>query len=452
MTERAELMRIYRSNGISSISLMRDHYNKHDNGGDIQPSDATFRATLTNPVNSYRSNAPAGIGDAAITKATGLLNPITAATLTAAPLGAISKINAAAKAYKAAKIANPIIASTIEASSTSAFNQTLPVKESDLFITQRGEGSVPYIFKRLQKENPSAVGEAIQQLTTLEQSRRDRIQEAARYYQNIQDRAKIGATVAGAGLGAYGIYKAIDSKKAFGGNIYDGKGTKSNQMNVSFPYKINPENISSSVDDYRYHAPEYIDNNTSLKEDTKRERLSKFIQAYNINHNNWKEPYTDSLINISKDKNIEPEDLAKVIASESSFDYTQKNSESTAYGLIQETQPNLSQRYKDDPEYKEKVMAEYLNKNRRVEDQFHDIRIELDEIKRLTKGRKLTAGDIKYNLLAPHSNRANLISETSWKNLTKKQKDSLTFGKSTYQDYIDLFNRQMERAFKEKTE
>lgn len=68
MTERAELMRIYRSNGISSISLMRDHYNKHDNGGDIQPSDATFRATLTNPVNSYRSNAPAGIGDAAITK------------------------------------------------------------------------------------------------------------------------------------------------------------------------------------------------------------------------------------------------------------------------------------------------------------------------------------------------------------------------------------------------
>lgn len=97
-------------------------------------------------------------------------------------------------------------------------------------------------------------------------------------------------------------------------------------------------------------------------------------------------------------------------------------------------------------------MAEYLNKNRRVEDQFHDIRIELDEIKRLTKGRKLTAGDIKYNLLAPHSNRANLISETSWKNLTKKQKDSLTFGKSTYQDYIDLFNRQMERAFKEKTE
>jgi hypothetical protein len=338
MTERAELMRIYRSNGISSISLMRDHYNKHDNGGDIQSSDATFRATLTNPVNSYRSNAPAGIGDAAITKATGLLNPIT------------------------------------------------------------------------------------------------------------------GATVAGAGLGAYGIYKAIDSKKAFGGNIYDGKGTKSNQMNVSFPYKINPENISSSVDDYRYHAPEYIDNNTSLKEDTKRERLSKFIQAYNINHNNWKEPYTDSLINISKDKNIEPEDLAKVIASESSFDYTQKNSESTAYGLIQETQPNLSQRYKDDPEYKEKVMAEYLNKNRRVEDQFHDIRIELDEIKRLTKGRKLTAGDIKYNLLAPHSNRANLISETSWKNLTKKQKDSLTFGKSTYQDYIDLFNRQMERAFKEKTE
>lgn len=338
MTERAELMRIYRSNGISSISLMRDHYNKHDNGGDIQPSDATFRATLTNPVNSYRSNAPAGIGDAAITKATGLLNPIT------------------------------------------------------------------------------------------------------------------GATVAGAGLGAYGIYKAIDSKKAFGGNIYDGKGTKSNQMNVSFPYKINPENISSSVDDYRYHAPEYIDNNTSLKEDTKRERLSKFIQAYNINHNNWKEPYTDSLINISKDKNIEPEDLAKVIASESSFDYTQKNSKSTAYGLIQETQPNLSQRYKDDPEYKEKVMAEYLNKNRRVEDQFHDIRIELDEIKRLTKGRKLTAGDIKYNLLAPHSNRANLISETSWKNLTKKQKDSLTFGKSTYQDYIDLFNRQMERAFKEKTE
>ena len=338
MTERAELMRIYRSNGISSISLMRDHYNKYDNGGDIQPSDATFRATLTNPVNSYRSNAPAGIGDAAITKATGLLNPITA------------------------------------------------------------------------------------------------------------------ATVAGAGLGAYGIYKAIDSKKAFGGNIYDGKGTKSNQMNVSFPYKINPENISSSVDDYRYHAPEYIDNNTSLKEDTKRERLSKFIQAYNINHNNWKEPYTDSLINISKDKNIEPEDLAKVIASESSFDYTQKNSESTAYGLIQETQPNLSQRYKDDPEYKEKVMAEYLNKNRRVEDQFHDIRIELDEIKRLTKGRKLTAGDIKYNLLAPHSNRANLISETSWKNLTKKQKDSLTFGKSTYQDYIDLFNRQMERAFKEKTE
>lgn len=227
MTERAELMRIYRSNGISSISLMRDHYNKHDNGGDIQPSDATFRATLTNPVNSYRSNAPAGIGDAAITKATGLLNPITAATLTAAPLGAISKINAAAKAYKAAKIANPIIASTIEASSTSA------------------------------------------------------------------------------GLAGY-----LDSRP--------------------------DKKLSRDIEDKNY-------------------------------------------VGVASD-------------------------------------------------------------------------IELDEIKRLTKGRKLTAGDIKYNLLAPHSNRANLISETSWKNLTKKQKDSLTFGKSTYQDYIDLFNRQMERAFKEKTE
>lgn len=181
MTERAELMRIYRSNGISSISLMRDHYNKYDDGGDIQPSDATFRATLTNPVNSYRSNAPAGIGDAAITKATGLLNPITAATLTAAPLGAISKINAAAKAYK-----------------------------------------------------------------------------AARYYQNIQDRAKIGATVAGAGLGAYGIYKAIDSKKAFGGNIYDGKGTKSNQMNVSFPLKANTKDPSQiQIEQYLYRPPNY---------------------------------------------------------------------------------------------------------------------------------------------------------------------------------------------------
>lgn len=478
MTERAELMRIYRSNGISSISLMRDHYNKHDNGGDIQPSDATFRATLTNPVNSYRSNAPAGIGDAAITKATGLLNPITAATLTAAPLGAISKINAAAKAYKAAKIANPIIASTIEASSTSAglagYLDSRPDKKLSRDIEDKNYVGVASDLVEGVTEGLTAISplrvidtKGVKKITRPLKKQLTRIlrpgdikvgdnklssREAARYYQNIQDRAKIGATVAGAGLGAYGIYKAIDSKKAFGGNIYDGKGTKSNQMNVSFPYKINPENISSSVDDYRYHAPEYIDNNTSLKEDTKRERLSKFIQAYNINHNNWKEPYTDSLINISKDKNIEPEDLAKVIASESSFDYTQKNSESTAYGLIQETQPNLSQRYKDDPEYKEKVMAEYLNKNRRVEDQFHDIRIELDEIKRLTKGRKLTAGDIKYNLLAPHSNRANLISETSWKNLTKKQKDSLTFGKSTYQDYIDLFNRQMERAFKEKTE
>lgn len=95
-------------------------FNKYPDGGELAPRDATFRATLINPVNSYRSNAPAGIGDAAITKATGLLNPITAATLTAAPLGAISKINAAAKAYKAAKIANPIIASTIGASSTSA--------------------------------------------------------------------------------------------------------------------------------------------------------------------------------------------------------------------------------------------------------------------------------------------------------------------------------------------
>jgi hypothetical protein len=552
MTERAELMRIYRSNGISSISLMRDHYNKHDNGGDIQPSDATFRATLTNPVNSYRSNAPAGIGDAAITKATGLLNPITAATLTAAPLGAISKINAAAKAYKAAKIANPIIASTIGASSTSTglagYLDSRPDKKlsrdiedknyvgvaSDLvegvtegltaisplrgidtkgvkkitrplkkqltrilrpgdikvgdnklssreaairYLNNIDQYNVPYnssnkeafkiapeledyLMETKQSFSPEVVDKFIQrQGRMLRGVKASSPEEAITYFTNPSPKGfettrgpGIYTSVAGAGLGAYGIYKAIDSKKAFGGNIYDGKGTKSNQMNVSFPYKINPENISSSVDDYRYHAPEYIDNNTSLKEDTKRERLSKFIQAYNINHNNWKEPYTDSLINISKDKNIEPEDLAKVIASESSFDYTQKNSESTAYGLIQETQPNLSQRYKDDPEYKEKVMAEYLNKNRRVEDQFHDIRIELDEIKRLTKGRKLTAGDIKYNLLAPHSNRANLISETSWKNLTKKQKDSLTFGKSTYQDYIDLFNRQMERAFKEKTE
>lgn len=446
MTERAELMRIYRSNGISSISLMRDHYNKYDDGGDIQPSDATFRATLTNPVNSYRSNAPAGIGDAAITKATGLLNPITAATLTAAPLGAISKINAAAKAYKAAKIANPIIASTIGASSTSAglagyldsrpdkklsrdiedkdyigvasdlvegitegltaisplrvidtnspaslettrlmwslregdinqkefinkarntfgykgiegtyyynsippkservlyespkvnkvyeastFNQTLPVKESDLFITQRGEGSVPYIFKRLQKENPSAVGEAIQQLTTLEQSRRDRIQEAARYYQNIQDRAKIGATVAGAGLGAYGIYKAIENKKAFGGNIYDGKSTKSNQMNPS-SFKVDPENTSllkvlqtqpnqpvdssnslNNLDSYRYQIPTYIEVENQkvplvrYKTDLEKEMIPKISEEY------YNRIEKDNIINpefMRVEKNIENE-------------------------------------------------------------------------------------------------------------------------------------------------
>lgn len=387
MTERAELMRIYRSNGISSISLMRDHYNKHDNGGDIQPSDATFRATLINPVNSYRSNAPAGIGDAAITKATGLLNPITAATLTAAPLGAISKINAAAKAYKAAKIANPIIArgpgiytsnstdiakqfsnrgyigdlsldfgiasnespleklkrykkalpqvdnavspASLETTrlmwslregdinqkefinkarntfgykgiegtyyynsipprservlyespkvnkvyEASTFNQTLPVKESDLFITQRGEGSVPYIFKRLQKENPSAVGEAIQQLTTLEQSRRDRIQEAARYYQNIQDRAKIGATVAGVGLGAYGIYKAIDSKKAFGGNMFDTGGYTFPQINRnSFRYVEGDEYASLRDEDattgltMKRYRPEGVSSTSSSNE------------------------------------------------------------------------------------------------------------------------------------------------------------------------------------------
>lgn len=326
MTERTELMRIYRSNGISSISLMRDHYNKHDDGGDIQPSDATFRATLTNPVNSYRSNAPAGIGDAAITKATGLLNPITAATLTAAPLGAISKINAAAKAYKAAKIANPTSLETtrlmwslregdinqkefinkarntfgykgIEGTyyynsipprservlyespkvnkvyEASTFNQTLPVKESDLFITQRGEGSVPYIFKRLQKENPSAVGEAIQQLTTLEQSRRDRIQEAARYYQNIQDRAKIGATVAGVGLGAYGIYKAIDSKKAFGGNMFDTGGYTFPQINRnSFRYVEGDEYASLRDEDattgltMKRYRPEGVSSTSSSNE------------------------------------------------------------------------------------------------------------------------------------------------------------------------------------------
>lgn len=250
MTERAELMRIYRSNGISSISLMRDHYNKHDNGGDIQPSDATFRATLTNPVNSYRSNAPAGIGDAAITKATGLLNPITAATLTAAPLGAISKINAAAKAYKAAKIANPIIASTIEASSTSA------------------------------------------------------------------------------GLAGY-----LDSRP--------------------------DKKLSRDIEDKNYVGV-----------------ASDLVEGV-----------TEGLTAISPLRVIDTKGVKKI------------------------TRPLKKQ---------------------------------------LT--RILRPGDIKYNLLAPHSNRANLISETSWKNLTKKQKDSLTFGKSTYQDYIDLFNRQMERAFKEKTE
>lgn len=250
MTERAKLMRIYRSNGISSISLMRDHYNKYDDGGDIQPSDATFRATLTNPVNSYRSNAPAGIGDAAITKATGLLNPITAATLTAAPLGAISKINAAAKAYKAAKIADPIIASTI------------------------------------------------------------------------------GATVAGAGLGAYGIYKAIDSKKAFGGNIYDGKSTKSNQMNPS-SFKVDPENTSllkvlqtqpnqpvdpsnslNNLDSYRYQIPTYIEVENQkvplvrYKTDLEKEMIPKISEEY------YNRIEKDNIINpefMRVEKNIENE-------------------------------------------------------------------------------------------------------------------------------------------------
>lgn len=245
MTERAELMRIYRSNGISSISLMRDHYNKYDDGGDIQPSDATFRATLTNPVNSYRSNAPAGIGDAAITKATGLLNPITAATLTAAPLGAISKINAAAKAYKAAKIANPIIASTIGASSTSAgltgYLDSRPDKKLSRDIENKDYIGVASDLVEGVTEGLTAISplrvidtKGVKKITRPLKKQLTRIlhpgdikvgdnlspREAARYYQNIQDRAKIGATVAGAGLGAYGIYKAIENKKAFGGNMF----------------------------------------------------------------------------------------------------------------------------------------------------------------------------------------------------------------------------------------
>lgn len=214
MTERAELMRIYRSNGISSISLMRDHYNKYDDGGDIQPSDATFRATLTNPVNSYRSNAPAGIGDAAITKATGLLNPIT------------------------------------------------------------------------------------------------------------------GATVAGAGLGAYGIYKAIDSKKAFGGNIYDGKSTKSNQMNPS-SFKVDPENTSllkvlqtqpnqpvdpsnslNNLDSYRYQIPTYIEVENQkvplvrYKTDLEKEMIPKISEEY------YNRIEKDNIINpefMRVEKNIENE-------------------------------------------------------------------------------------------------------------------------------------------------
>ena len=263
---------------------MRDHYNKYDDGGDIQPSDATFRATLTNPVNSYRSNAPAGIGDAAITKATGLLNPITAATLTAAPLGAISKINAAAKAYKAAKIANPIIASTIGASSTSAglagYLDSRPDKKLSRDIEDKnyvGVASdlVEGVTEGLTVISPLRVidTKGVKKITRPLKKQLTRIlrpgdikvgdnklssREAARYYQNIQDRAKIGATVAGAGLGAYGIYKAIDSKKAFGGNIYDGKGTKSNQMNVSFPLKANTKDPSQiQIEQYLYRPPNY---------------------------------------------------------------------------------------------------------------------------------------------------------------------------------------------------
>lgn len=409
MTERAELMRIYRSNGISSISLMRDHYNKYDDGGDIQPSDATFRATLTNPVNSYRSNAPAGIGDAAITKATGLLNPITAATLTAAPLGAISKINAAAKAYKAAKMANPIIASTIGASSTSAglagYLDSRPDKKLSRDIEDKNYVGVASDLAEGVTEGLTAISplrvidtKGVKKITRPLKKQLTRIlrpgdikvgdnklssrEAAVRYLNNIdqynvpynssnkeafeiapeledylietkqsfspevvdkfiqrQGRMLRGVKASSpeeaityftnpSPIGAYGIYKAIENKKAFGGNIYDGKSTKSNQMNPS-SFKVDPENTSllkvlqtqpnqpvdpsnslNNLDSYRYQIPTYIEVENQkvplvrYKTDLEKEMIPKISEEY------YNRIEKDNIINpefMRMEKNIENE-------------------------------------------------------------------------------------------------------------------------------------------------
>lgn len=135
-----------------------------------------------------------------------------------------------------------------------------------------------------------------------------------------------------------------------------------------------------------------------------------------------------------------PEAIAYVIGTESGYNVRAKNPASSARGILQLTKPTLQQIY--GTKQGEAIYNQYVNNTRRQSDQIHDAMVYLqkrdDNI--TTNRQDMSAGRLKANLLAPNSAMTSPMSKAAWASLTAEEKQNLSQGKATYNDFARIFN------------
>ena len=137
-----------------------------------------------------------------------------------------------------------------------------------------------------------------------------------------------------------------------------------------------------------------------------------------------------------------PEVLAHGIGTESGYNVSAKNPNSTAKGIFQLTRTSLRQMYGD--KQGDAIYNQYLNNMRSQTNQIHDAMTYIQKIDDNIKSNRqnMSAGRFKANLLAPNSAMSAKISDAVWQHsLTKDQRNALTKGKSTYNDLADFYNK-----------
>lgn len=183
------------------------------------------------------------------------------------------------------------------------------------------------------------------------------------------------------------------------------------------------------------------------KKKKKTVEVNPFIYANSTKSGgNWDQgfakQFNDSIIANKNNISFSPEAIAYVIGSESGYDKFASNKISSAVGPIQLLKGSLIDMYGD--EAGKVAHQEYIDKVRSDTNIIHDTMnyLKMVEGKVNKNVGDMSAGRLKQNLLSPNHPITKVIPSSVFNSSIPKQiKSNLTLGKSTYQDYINEFNR-----------